>query len=215
VGTLSDSFKPGYVPEGLSGFLERVASLIKEHENLAYYLYECRLSQLNENDFLPKIKDFTLKIVTTENELDQLTAEGYDLSLDSPWTRKGIQKGAVAFFIFVGNELASREIVATNAEAKLAIDDYPYKVDFANREACASGVWTNPKFRKMGLHTYVFFRAYDYLWKQGIRTVRSIVAADNIAAQKAHARFRGMKKYARGRYFKILGFTICKQTGLK
>ena len=216
MGILSEAYKPGYPPVGLAGFLERLAALVKEHENLAYYLYECRLAKWPEGDFLPQIQDFTFKTITTEDQLDRLIAEGFDLSLDSPWTRRGIQKGAVAFFLFVGRELASRELVATNAEAKAAIDGYPYEVDFSHREACAAGVWTNPKFRRQGLHTYVFYRAYDYLREHGIRIVRSIVAADNIAAQKAHERFQpGMKRYARGRYFKVLGIRFRKEIALR
>ncbi len=216
MSTLSEAFKPGYGQTRLSGFLDRIASLLKDRENLAYYLYECRLAKWDETEFLPQIQNFTLKIITSEEQLDQLVAEGFDLSLDSPWTRRGVQRGAVAFLLFVGKELASRELVATNIEAKATIDGYPYEVDFAHGEACAAGVWTNPKFRQKGLHTYVFYKAYDYLRSQGIRIVRSIVAVDNIGAQKAHERFgSGMKKYARGRYLKFLGISFRKEMGLK
>jgi ribosomal protein S18 acetylase RimI-like enzyme len=216
VGTASNTLRPGYRFEGLVTFLERVAALIKANENLDYYLYACRLSKRNEADFLPKIREFTLKTISTIKELDDLTAAGFDLSLDSPITRRGIEKGAVAFLLFVGTELASRELVATSAAAKAAIDKYPYKVDFEHAEACASGVWTNPKFRNQGLHLYVFYKAYDYLRENGIQLVRSIVWIDNIAAQKAHARFApDIKKYARGRYFKILGLPFCKEVVLK
>ncbi len=216
MSTLSEAFKPGYGQTRLSGFFERMSSLVKERENLAYYLYECRLAKWDETDFLPLIQNFTLKTITSEEQLDQLDEEGFDLSLDSPWTRRGIERGAVAFLLFVGKELASRELVATNAEAKAMIDGYPYKVDFAHGEACAAGVWTNPKFRHKGLHIYVFYQAYDYLRRHGIKIVRSIVAADNIAAQKAHERFTpGMKKYARGRYIKFLGICFRKEISLK
>jgi RimJ/RimL family protein N-acetyltransferase len=216
MGTISGSFKPGYQHDGLSSFLGRLKSLVKENENLVYYLYECRPAKWNEADFLPKIRDFTLEIITAEDQLDELIAGGFNLSLDSPWTREGVKKGAVAFLLFVGKELASRELVATNEEAKKAIDGYPYKVDFAHKEACAAGVWTNPGFRHQGLHTYVFYRAYDYLLEHGIEIVRSIVAADNFASQRAHERFNpGMRKYARGRYFKILGIPFRKEVALK
>src|SRR5512139_302790 len=122
-------------------FRNRIASLLKGNESLRYYLYECQLSPWNEADFRPQIRNFTLKIVTSENELDDLVGAGFDLSPDSPVTRAGLRKGAIAFMLFVGRELASKELIATNSEAKSAIDKYPYKVDFANREACAAEVW--------------------------------------------------------------------------
>ena len=216
MSTLSAPTKPGYRPRGLVTFLESLADFFKDNEKLDYYLYECRLSKRNEADFMPKIKNFTLKTIFTEAGLDELSAAGFDLSLDAPETRRGLRKGAVAFLLFVGQELASTELVATNLEAKNAIDKHPYKVDFAHREACAAGVWTNPRFQKNGLHTYVFFRAYDYLRQIGIEKVRSIVWVNNIAAQRAHARFApDIKKYARGRYFKILGLHFCKEKVIK
>jgi ribosomal protein S18 acetylase RimI-like enzyme len=216
LGTASDVMKPGYAGKGLAAFFKQAASFVTANENLNYYLYECRLAKWNEADFRPKIHNFTLQTISTEQQLDALIANGFDLSLDSELTRRGIQKGAVAFMLFIGKELASRELVATNAGAKAVIDKYPYAVDFDHGEACASGVWTNPKFRNLGLHTYVFFKAYDYLRENGVKIVRSIVWVDNLAAQKAHEKFApDIQKYARGRYFKILGLTFSRQTALR
>jgi hypothetical protein len=207
--------KPGDARQGLAAFFQQAVAFISANESLNYYLYECRLVKWNEADFRPKIQNFSLKTVSTEAQLDELIAGGFDLSLDSVLTRRGLQKGAVVFLLFVGRDLASREIVAANPAAKAVIDKYPYKVDFNNGEACASGVWTNPKFRNLGLHTYVFYRAYDYLREHGVKIVRSIVWVDNLGAQKAHAKFApAIQKYARGRYFKILGLTFCRQTDL-
>jgi ribosomal protein S18 acetylase RimI-like enzyme len=215
LGTVSDIVKPGYARQGLAAFFKQVVAFFSANESLSYYLYECRLDRWRAADFQPKVQNFTLKTVTTESQLDDLVAAGFDLSLDSFLTRRGLKKGAVVFLLFVGRELASREIVATNAAAKTVIDKYPYQVDFDHGEACASGVWTNPKFRGLGLHTYVFYRAYDYLREHGVKIVRSIVWVDNLAAQKAHARFApAIRQYARGRYFKILGLTFCRQTDL-
>ncbi len=216
MATSSETTKPGYRYEGLANLFRRLAFIMKDNENLDYYLYECRLSKRNEADFKPRTQNFTLKTIFTETELDNLAADGFDLSLDPPETRRGLRNGAVAFLLFVDKELASTELVATSLEAKKAIDKYPYRVDFEHREACAAGVGTNPKFHRKGLHTYVFFKAYDYLRENGIEIVRSIVWVNNIAAQKAHEKFApDMRKYARGRYFQILGLVFCKETPLK
>jgi hypothetical protein len=216
MGTISDAIAKPVTRAGKAGFLGRIASFVTANETLNYYLYECRLTKRNEADFLPRSSGFNLKIVFSEEQLDNLIAEGFDLSLDAGVTRRGVEKGAIAFLLFVGRELATRELVALSFEAKAAIDKYPYKVDFANGEACASGVWTNHKFRKMGYHTFVFFKVYDYLREHGVRTVRSIVWVENVAAQRAHARFEPeMRKYARGSYFKLMGLHFCRQVALK
>jgi ribosomal protein S18 acetylase RimI-like enzyme len=216
VGTISDTIGPGEHREGLMALVERVTTLVTANETLNYYLYECRLTKRNEDEFRPKITNFTLKRISNLIQLNDLTAQGFDLSLDSGITRRGLERGAIAFLLFVDQELATREMVAMNAEAKTAIDKYPYKVDFANKEACASAVWTNPKFRRLGLHSYVFYKAYDYLREIGIEIVRSIVWVDNVAAQRAHEKFApDIKKYARGSYFKVMGLHFCKETPLK
>ena len=214
MGPISDALKAGFRFQGLAAFFRRVSALVTANERLDYYLYECRPSKRNEAEFRPKIPDFALKRLSSVKELDELIAGGYDLSAEPPLTRLGLEKGAVAFLLFVGRELASRELVATNAEARAAIEDkYPYKVNFNNQEACASGAWTNPKFRQQGLHTYVFYKAYDYLRENNIKIVWSIIWVDNIAAQKAHQRFApDIKKVARGRYRKILGLTFYKES---
>jgi hypothetical protein len=216
MGTISETISYTGKKGEATSFWGRLVALATSNETLSYYLYECRLTKRNENDFLPRTRDFELKIITDLAQLDELTSRGYDLSLDAGFTRRGLQNGAAAFLLFVKGELATRELVATNARAKAAIDKYPYRVDFANREACASGVWTNPKFRQMGLHTYVFFKAYDYLRESGIKVVRSIVWVDNVAAQKAHERFApDIRKYARGNYLKVMGLHFSWETPLK
>jgi ribosomal protein S18 acetylase RimI-like enzyme len=117
-----------------------------------------------------------------------------------------IQKGAAAGLIFVGKELASMEWVAMTERANKAINLYPLKIDFQQKEAYASGVWTNPKFRHKGLHVYVYYKVYDFLRENGITSIFSIVASDNLAAQKAHQRFSPQERvYGRARYLNILG----------
>jgi len=57
---------------------------------------------------MPKIKDFTFKIVETTQQLDELSNEGFDLSLlDINEARHRLEKGAIAFWVFVERELAT------------------------------------------------------------------------------------------------------------
>lgn len=170
------------------------------------YLYENALIKRNETDFLPRIRNFTFHIVTTRQQLEELVSAGFNLSQANKEAWSILEQGAVAGLLFVDRELASMEWAAMSERANRFINIYPLKIDFPQKEAYASGVWTNPKFRQKGLHTYVYYKLYDFLRQCGITTVRSIVATDNVAAQKAHERFAPQEKiYATARYSRILG----------
>jgi ribosomal protein S18 acetylase RimI-like enzyme len=187
-------------------------SIIKEILSFIFQSYSCDLYEQepvkrNEAEFLPGIHDLSFIMVNDLQQLEDLNTAGFDLLNFRIETRNMLEKGAAVGLIFIGKELASMEWVAMNVQANRAINIYPLKIDFYRKEAYASGVWTNPKFRRKGLHTYVYYKAYDFLRKNGVKLVRSIVATDNIAAQKAHQRFFPEEKiYGRARYLKILGF---------
>jgi ribosomal protein S18 acetylase RimI-like enzyme len=191
-------------------FLKRLAAFVFQ----SYFcdLYESTLIERNEADFLPRIRNLTFHIVYTAQRLDELVSAGFDLAHSNTETRSMLEQGAVVGLLFVDRELASMEWAATSEQANRAINIYPLKINFSQKEAYASGVWTNPKFRRNGLHIYVYYKVYDHLRNAGIATIRSIVATDNIAAQKAHDRFAPQeKRYARAHYLRILGLQIWKE----
>jgi ribosomal protein S18 acetylase RimI-like enzyme len=175
-------------------------------QSYSCYLYESSLIKRSEADFLPRIRNSIFSLITSEQQLDELESAGLELSHIDTEARSMLGRGTVAGLLFVGRELVSVEWVALNEQANRIINIYPLKIDFRQKETYASGVWTNPKFRRNGLHTYVYYKVYDFLRENGIRTVRSIVATDNLAAQKAHNRFAPQEKiYARAHYLRILG----------
>ena len=74
-----------------------------------HYLYETTaedFQRLNEADFKPKTDNFTLKIISSNEEADKLEAEGFEFRSQDINSRKYLDNGAMAFCIFVGNELA-------------------------------------------------------------------------------------------------------------
>ena len=107
-----------------------------------YYLLEwstASVAELNEADFMPKISDFLHKIITSNQEVDELTAEGFDFR---PWYaayRDRLDKGALAFCNFVGRELASIVWVATTQQAMGSLGEPPYEVDFEAAESASGG----------------------------------------------------------------------------
>jgi hypothetical protein len=176
-----------------------------------YYLYEHTLRERNEADFLPKIQDFTFKIITTSQQADELVAAGFDFGSHHPSERRGLDKGAVAFCFFINGELAHIGRVAVNEAAKNCFDSLPYRVNFSAKQGCTGGTWTNPKYRGSGLMVYGYFKRFEFLREKGFKSSRNAVDAGNIVSQKAHGKF-GPKVYGRGRYLKIFGWKSWKET---
>ena len=180
-----------------------------------YFLYEHPLLvERNENDYLPKIKDFTLKIISSNKEADELAAAtGYDFRRRFVSARRSLDKGAIAFCIFVKGEIVHIGFVAMSEEAKNTFDPMPYKVDFSNNEACTGGTETVPEYRSKGLMGYVYFKRFQYLREKGKVLSRNAVEKSNIASQKSHAKF-GPRLCAEARYLKLLGWRFWKEKPL-
>jgi ribosomal protein S18 acetylase RimI-like enzyme len=178
-------------------------------QNYSCYLYENELTKRGEGEFLPAIKEFNFKIVTKPQELDELVRDGFDVSKGDAEARNMLEQGAIAALLFVNNELASTEWAAVNEKANRAINIYPLTIDFSKGEAYASIVWTSPNYRRKGLHNYVYYKLYDYLRENGVKKVKSIVATDNLPAQKVHQKMGPQEKiYGRARYLKIFGMAF-------
>jgi len=125
-----------------------------------YYLYEFateNVHNLNEADFTPKIDNITLKIISTNDEANELENEGLKFRSQPVKNRNRLDKGAIAFCILIERELANIGWVAMTQQAKDALNELPYRVDFSKSEACSGDAWTNPKFRRMGLRKYSLF----------------------------------------------------------
>ena len=177
-----------------------------------YHLYEHTLEERNEADFMPKIQDFTFKIIHTNQEADELAqATGYDFRRRFVNARHSLDKGAIAFCFFVEGEIAHIGWVALSKEAKHTFDYLPYRVNFSNGEACTGGTETIPEYRGKSLMTYGYFKRFQFLREKGMTASRNAVSKSNIASQRAHAKF-GPKTYAQARYLKLLWWEFWKET---
>ena len=180
------------------------------------YLFEYateNVRKLNEADFMPKIDNFTLKIVSSNQEADKLEADGLEFRSQSIYNRKALDKGAVAFCIFVEQELAYLGWVATTQEAKDSLNEPPYKVDFSKKESCTGGSVTDPKYRGMGLMGYNLWKRFEFLGQMDKVRDRAAVAKDNIPSQRATMRVR-TKIHAEARYLRILWWESWKENPL-
>jgi hypothetical protein len=159
------------------------------YEHQIYYLYEHVLKDRDEADFFPGVKDFIFKTIPARNDIDQLVSNGFDLRLDITDMRHRVEKGAIAYCIFIGRDLASIGFIAGNQEAMNSLNPPPFKVNFSAGEVYTGGLWTNPEYRGHGLAAYVYFKRLQALKNEGKVIARNIVLKDNIAAQKMLSRF--------------------------
>ena len=181
-----------------------------------YYLDESSVEHfqnLSEADFMPKIASFTLKIVSTNEEADELEAEGLEFRSLGFNARDALDKGAIALYVFVGKELANVSWIAMTEEAKLGLRELPYRVDFSCNEACQVGMWTAPKYRGMRFARYASVEARRLLWEKGKVRMISLIVKGNQAAHRSYA-ILGHKTYAEARYLKILWWKFWKEKPL-
>jgi len=179
------------------------------------YLYECILEDmrdLNESDFKPKIDNLTFKIVSTNQEIDRLEAEGFELRATSyPWDypepRKLLDRGFLISCTFVGRELAS---ICALAMTKQAMDT-PQKVDFSDNEVYGGTVWTNPKYRRMGFYKHSTVKRHQFAFSQGKTILRYKVLKSNIANQTPTF----SRKYGEARCLKIMWWTFWREKHLR
>jgi RimJ/RimL family protein N-acetyltransferase len=170
-----------------------------------YYLYEHTMQERDETDFLPRLSDFTFRIIRTNQEADELAAAtGSDFRRRFFRARSCLDSGAIAFCVFVGDRVVHIGYVGLSEEAKNTFDALPYEVAFSGNEACTGGTVTIPEFRGKGLMAYGYFKRFQFLLENGIATSRNVVAKSNIASQRAHEKF-GPKRYAEARYVRFLG----------
>jgi len=181
--------------------------------NEYYYLYRHSLEARDEAGFSPRVEGFNFEIVSSTGRAAELAAEGMDIRQLFPNAWRSLDRGAIAFCVFVNNEPAHIGWAATTEEAKQTIDDVPYNVDFANGEACTGGTRTAPKYGRRGLMVYGYFKRLDFLREKGYILSRCAVTTDNIASQKAHARFNPTIR-AKAHLLKILWWQFWRETAL-
>jgi hypothetical protein len=202
--------------QGLGTLLRRGLAFIGRYlfRDEYYYLYRHSLGARDEAEFSPRIEDFNFEMISSTRRAAELAAEGIDIRQLFPNAWQSLDKGAIAFCISINNEPAHIGWLATTEEAKQTIDNLPYRVDFANGEACTGGTRTAPKYGQRGLMVYGYFKRLEFLGERGYILSRCAVTTNNIASHKAHARFNPTL-YAKARFLKILWWTYYRETSLE
>jgi len=218
LSTLFDRARQIHQTEGLMSLLKRGPAFLSYcfFEHRAYYIYVNYLEdlpELHEVDFLPRIDNLTVKLVSSNEEADGLEAEGLKFRSLVPHAREALERGATACCIFVGHELVHIGWVATTQQAKDSLNEPPFRVDFSRNQSCSGGVWTSPEYRRAGLFSYSQFKRYEFLRGKGIAANFTAVAKTNVAAQVAYGR-PAPTPCAEGRYLRVLWWKSWKEKPL-
>jgi ribosomal protein S18 acetylase RimI-like enzyme len=200
--------------EGLSALLRRSFIFLVErfYWSRSHYIFEYdaeRLEDLNENDFMPKSDGFEFRVVSAADQASGLAME----IVDSGWHRfrakDALQRGAIACFTLVGNELAHVMWVAPNERARDYMRFTPISVDPSQGEYCASG-WTNPKYRRMNFARYTSVKAVQALKERGLTKDRYTVNKRNVPSLQTFGRFES-RLCAEARYMKLLWWRFWRE----
>lgn len=215
------SFPPLYargkyilVHQGWSAFIKDGFSFIRNlfFNHGTYLIYEKELSNSQRFDgFKPKI-DCSFKLINNLKEFYQLVEQGYDFKMVN--FKSLLAKGAKAFCLFVGQNLASVTWVAFNIKAKQEIDYIPFEVYFEKGEVCSGGSFTAPEYRGKGLLPYTYNFIFPYLISNNIVKVKFTININNISSQNAHAKLIP-NKIDMGRYLKVFWWEYWKGQQLK
>ncbi|MFC2039246.1 hypothetical protein ACFLST_00425 [Chloroflexota bacterium] len=179
----------GLIPLARRGFPFMVEHFFK-YQRL--YLIQHDLSQEKyKSDILPRMDKFTFKMISINEEADELEADSLRFRSYVAKDREELEAGAIAFCFFVEQELACICWVAMTQHAGNAPAEPPYRVDFSNNEACHGGWWTNPKYRGMGLGPFCSVKSLQFLIDAGKVLCRGCVGRHNVASLKCSSQDLG------------------------
>ena len=82
MSTILKRIKYIYRNEGLVSLVKRMFKFMMSipYEYRKFYVLGRKLQNLNEADYLPRIKDFDFRIIETGKQLDELISDSYDVS---------------------------------------------------------------------------------------------------------------------------------------
>ena len=221
MGRISDHYGRArhiYQAHGLRMLLKRGAAFVAYclYEERTYHLVVTRLEkvrQMNESALIPETEDLTLEIVVSNDEADRLEARGLDFRSQDRDSYRRLSSGAVAICLFIGNELAHIGWVAMSKQAHDSLSEPPMTVEFSRGEGSRGGVWTNPKFRRLGLHAYGNFKRLEFMLDKGLMISRGAIAKSNTVSMQTNEKL-GAEIYGEGRYIRILWWKSWKERPL-
>lgn len=190
---------------GLITFIKRGFSFLLQCFFIyeTYYLYTPALNEAGEVELTPRIKNFTLEVISQKQHFEELVANGFNFEFHTIGITEKLNKGAIALCAFVDGDLAYMAWIAMSEEAKNSLSILPYKVDFLNNEAYFGWSETSPRYRRKGIGRYARFKMLQYLRERGRTLHPYVVSKSNLTAQMFEASI-GAKRCGEALFLRIL-----------
>jgi hypothetical protein len=198
--------------EGLLPFIKKAFSFplrsLIDYKDL--YIYELLLNEQVADVSTAEVGNLKFEMISTTKQLLELTACGFDFGIHIIGAEERLNRGALMFCVFVGNELAHMRWVATTAAARDSIVEIPCEVDFSNNEVYLGWSETDPKYRRKGLFLYNHAKIRKFMVERGISKGRILIKKSNIVSQQATVRLGGRIR-AEGLYLRLLRWKFWKE----
>ena len=201
------------------GSLLRATFLFTLHLFYVSWVHQVYASVLEEdqslrnNNLAPPLDDVTHMFLSTNEQVDDVEARGYEFRSVVRDSRAMLNAGATAACVFVGKELGNVVWVATTQQAMDSLKEAPFTVDFAGGECWTGRAWTNPKYRGSGLFSYADIKSRRRQLEQGIRVSKWALGEQNMPSKSIAARI-GATVCGEGRYRRILWWSSWKERAL-
>jgi hypothetical protein len=195
--------------EGPLSLVRRTAAYARLRSRALYfkrdcYLYRHHIVERDPAQYSPRLDSYELRVLETEEQADQLAAEGYeDFRLRFLMSSRNLLFGAVGVFVFVDKKIAHMGWIAMDSRAQPHVDPLPFHIAFDDGEACTGGTYTVPEYRGKGLMGYGYYGRFEYLRNKGYRFTRNSVETRNVASHRVHAKF-SPEVLGTGHYIRIL-----------
>ncbi len=170
------------------------------------YLYRAILeNEAQKPESTHKTKGLSLKIITTNKQVEELIASGFNFDWFLISADKRLHRGAVALCLFTERQLVYISWLAMNAQAKDAITGSPQPIDFSNKEAYAGWTFKNPKYWRIGGgYVDMYFSIVRFLWQKGFKACHFEIDKKNTISNNTMSKRIHIKPYREARYIKLL-----------
>ena len=155
----------------------------------SFYLYRRRHRAWPEDSFRPRLDGFEEYFVTSNEQAETLARNHADFRSRTCSANLALARGAVAFCIYVGRDVAHVAWFAATPAGRRALDRLGFEVRFDEGEAWTGAAWTAPHYRGRGLLTYGNFRRFEHLRHMGVMVSRGAVETSNVASVRANEPF--------------------------
>ncbi|HEY97727.1 MAG TPA: hypothetical protein G4O16_06050 [Dehalococcoidia bacterium] len=168
-----------------------------------------------EVDYLPKVDDHCWRMISTNQQLDELIDDGFEFGAYELNLRSFLDKGAVAVCNFVVKELAHFSVFADNPRGKEVVEPLPFKVDFEKGQIVVGRGFTISKFRRLHFRRYNGYLIRKYLHPRGITGSKYPLQVNNYPSLVSASKSSEKLIISRCRFIKILWFKYFKETEIK